>query len=273
MSPDGMWFLPTSMAVAAGPIPQFLTPGFVWDPQTLVGPNAGTPFRMICPTCHGNDTVSNGWSPPRRVLCRDNTTWLLTRNYKCKSCPDAGFTATDPNVLACLPQHIAQRFPFSTTRASKNSWLVETAIINDMVTMRDQGMAWGAMHALICENHEANYMNQATQYYYALDYAYQQEQALLGSSSTGSLTLASRPPKIPFPKPYECPAIKVPSVASLKELVRQVYRARRPLHWRLIQLTDGEILSGDASHKLTAMVELKPGTKCFHGYVGEESWR
>jgi len=230
-------------------------------------------FCMICPRCHGQNTTSNGWSPARRALCRKDTIWLLTKNYKCGDCGkkksegDAaaveGFTATDPNALACLPQHIAQLFPFMTTGSAKNSWFVETAIVMDMITMRDNGMSWSAMHSLICEGHEAEYMNQATRYYWALDYAFRPRQGTL----TTSATLSPPPNKTPFPKPFDCPAIKVCATASLKDLVRQVYRARRPLHWRLIQLTDGEILSGDASHKLTAMVNIKPGTRCFHGYV------
>jgi hypothetical protein len=81
--------------------------------------------RLPCPNCSviqengkaklSTNTISNGWSPLRRVSDISNTVFIVSKKYVCKNCTNT-FLSNDENVLKLLPNFITAQYPCQLTQ-------------------------------------------------------------------------------------------------------------------------------------------------------------
>ena len=243
-----MVYYPTTSPVGRWPTepPGLSGPGHLWDPSLFLSSG----FKYPCPTCRGTDTKLNGYYDARRVLCRDITTWLVSRRFLCHSCERrhaqqkaakedvlAKYTwrAHDPSFLGLLPPHVARLFCFTGLDRGHNSWLVDTALIHEIVSMRNVGMSFAACVALIREAHERRYAEEHNRYLWLLSHLEKQPDV----RSFG--TAAAPREMFPFPAQSACPALVIPSVNTVINIIAEVYESRAVLQDRLTQLVVGRV--------------------------------
>ena len=244
-----MVYHPTTARVGRWPTesPELFGEGYLWDPSLFLPPG----FKFPCPTCRTTDTKLNGYYDPRRVLCRDITTWLVSRKFLCHVCEKTHATqkaakedelatytwrAHDPRFLGLLPPHVARLFGFTGLDKGNNSWLLQTALVHEIVTMRNCGMSFAACVALIREAHERRYAEELNRYMWLLSYL-EKQPAPINSFGAGP---APRQ-KFPFPLQSVCPALVIPSVNTVINIVAMVYESRAVLQDRLMQLVVGRV--------------------------------
>jgi hypothetical protein len=93
----------------------------IWEP-CIFWNHACT--RLPCPQCSLNeenerkklstDTISNGWSPLRRVSDISDTVFIVSKKYMCKIC-NTTFLSNDIDVLKLLPKFISMQYPCELT--------------------------------------------------------------------------------------------------------------------------------------------------------------
>jgi len=143
--------------------------------------------------------------------------------------------AHDPSFLGLLPPHVARLFCFTGLDRGHNSWLVDTALIHEIVSMRNVGMSFAACVALIREAHERRYAEEHNRYLWLLSHLEKQPDL----KSFGAKTAPRE--KFPFPAQSACPALVIPSVNTVINIIAEVYESRAVLQDRLTQLVVGRV--------------------------------
>jgi hypothetical protein len=225
-----------------------------------------------CPYCKKSDKVKMHQYQWRRVVCQEESSWLLYHTHLCESCKERDeaakangterrhytFTGIDPDVMMLAPQHLAHQFPFVSTNAAKNSLLIEKTIVHRMITLAStQGTPLAALVRSVQEEHERHYVEQARRYV----------SFLLNQRREGALSESSDVLPPSFPRPDQCRELYVPSHHTFRELMLTILNKRDPLWTRLLSQIDGRVLSGDHSHKVVAYIFQGKGSKSYHAYV------
>jgi hypothetical protein len=193
-------------------------------------------YKLACPYCSSEQTVSNGWPRDpiaRRVVDLSDCYWIVGRRQWCKSC-DREFMNTDQRVVDRLPDHFRLLFPaFLTWRSG-----VDLRLLEMLRTSVSHSMGISQFLGMLHENHSRQYDK--------LKLMYLSRNKLKRASNNFHGKLDEFP-QFDDPKGY---AGFVPTAGYLTEVyIMYILLHEKELAAQLAKAT-GEILSVDHSHKV-----------------------
>ncbi len=234
---------------------------FVWSPEVLFDLHSPKDKMILCPNCNRHEDVRrNGWiDEPRQVVLEDDIGYAVCRRYDCNTCK-IDFNGFTPGVLMQLPFVVSEYFPFIMTHKSG----ILKSLVRDLEDQSLNGVGMAGFRKSLMQKHLDKFHRSEMLYYATLKslitlceegsplvWNTVLRNAINAKNQFGSFGDPSRyngfvPSESYFTKVwteyfYERKVMKTES---------GVWVSRETMYHLANQQINGNILSGDASHKV-----------------------
>jgi len=210
---------------------------------------------LPCPVCQSDKHVQNkGWRTPRRIIGLEDVQYFAMRQYQCRSdfCGKKWFTGAHKDVVNQFPKYIKENFPVVLTHKSGVTRKLADLLLSS--GQASEAPSIGGVHEMLETWHLGKYYSLRARFL-SRSHCGRFE----GQTSLEFNTRAQQFSSFSDPEGY---AVFVPSTSFLHSVLHEILCDQEPWLDKMQQMTDGQILYGDANYKWAKLIWAN-GVQCF----------